>query len=86
MNENEEKPGDQFEEGLRQILSPEEPAGGSKQQARREPRPTRRIQETIDKMDAERKTLFWLNLLRPFAAAVLIGLLVFFVVRITAER
>ena len=86
MSENQEKPvGDQFEDGLRQILSPES-QGAPKQAARPEPRPTRRLQETVDKMESERKTLFWFRLLRPIAVITLIGLMALFVVRITAER
>ena len=88
MSEDPNKPaGDQFEENLRQILSPEAPADGTKPQAARpQPRPTGKIQETADKLEAEGKTLFWFKLMRPIAVLTLLGLMALFVARITAER
>ena len=74
-----------FEEGLRQILSPEStPVNhGGAPAPRASSIAMQRLLEAAEKAEAERKALFWLRLLRPIAIVAFIGLLAGFVYRIT---
>jgi hypothetical protein len=92
MSEDQNKLGEaDFEEGLRQILSPG-PGGGDGTAAGKpfggqaRPRPEDAARKAADRAEAERRTVFWVNLMRPIALLALLACLAAFVLRITAER
>jgi hypothetical protein len=82
---------DQFEENLREILSPgpvskkEEGDAAPATLTRPVIRPTHRyLEEAADRYEKEQKALFWLKIIRPIAFIALLGLLALFVQRITS--
>ena len=94
MDEQEKQSGaaDPFEENLRQILSNDSVANGKRLAAgasgpgAMSPFERRAADDAAaaEKIRAEQKIIFWLNLLRPVALIAVIVLLGWFVMRITS--
>jgi len=90
MNDDkkQEVSGDAFEDGLRHILShqPVDATGQSVSAPRQGPpdaapgavKPVPGLAEAAERLEKERKMLFWFNLLRPIAVVVLLLLLLLF--------
>jgi len=94
-HENKEVSGDAFEDGLRHILTHEQvgaggvPPGAGADQAgaaapgRTPPQAQGRYLEAVERLEKERKALFWFKLLRLFSPVALLALLALFAIRFT---